>query len=420
MKFLCSTLLFFLISVSIYAQNTPKRALFIGNSYTYFNNLPELTARLALSAGDSLLVDDHLVGGWSLQLHAGNKTSVNKIKAGNWDFVALQEYSRLPSFPIALVDSLVFPYAHFLDSLVNEYSPCGETIFYMTWGRKNGNSIDCANIPSVCTYQGMDSLTRLRYEILADTNQAILSPVGAVWRYLRENHPNLELYTSDGSHPSLLGSYAAACSFYSVIFRKDPMLITYDTTVSLVNAAIIRNAAKLVVFDSLALWNVGKYDPISNYNFSVKGNEISFTNTSINAESYVWDFGDGDSSTLPNPSHTYQVNGVYRTKLISSTCALSDSMVQSININVSGLSEEKNNLNFTIYPNPANDQIMLKCNNQLIKSFTLFNYQGIKLKENEVNSFDLQIFISDLPVGLYFIKIVANDNSIGIKKFLKE
>ena len=62
--------------------------------------------------------------------------------------------------------------------------------------------------------------------MLAETNQPELAPAGAVWRYLRENHPNIPLYSSDGSHPSLAGSYAVACAFYAMIYKKDPTFIS--------------------------------------------------------------------------------------------------------------------------------------------------------------------------------------------------
>src|SRR5690606_1716533 len=120
------------------------------------------------------------------------------------------------------VETEVFPYAKKLDSLVRHYNSCAETVFYMTWGYKNGDAGNCAVYPPICTYQGMDSLLRSRYTMMADSNDALVSPVGPVRRYLRTYHPAIELYDIDGSHPSVAGTYAAACSFYSVLFRKDP------------------------------------------------------------------------------------------------------------------------------------------------------------------------------------------------------
>ncbi len=63
------------------------------------------------------------------------------------------------------------------------------------------------------------------------------------------------------SHPSAAGSYAAACTFYTTFFRKDPSALTYNFTLSASDASSIRNAAKMVVYDSLLTWHIGEYDP---------------------------------------------------------------------------------------------------------------------------------------------------------------
>ena len=57
---------------------------------------------------------------------------------GNWDFVVLQEQSQYPSFPLWQVEQEVFPYANQLNELIHEYNECGNTVFFMTWGRKMG------------------------------------------------------------------------------------------------------------------------------------------------------------------------------------------------------------------------------------------------------------------------------------------
>ena len=99
---------------------TKKSVLFLGNSYTYVNNLPQITADIATSMNDTLLFDSNTPGGYTLQGHSTNATSLSKIMVGNWNYVVLQEQSQLPSFDIVQVETDVFPYAHTLDSLINE------------------------------------------------------------------------------------------------------------------------------------------------------------------------------------------------------------------------------------------------------------------------------------------------------------
>jgi hypothetical protein len=252
----------FLVTVfvlcSFLIQSQTRNILFLGNSYTQVNNLPQLTSDVASSAGKTLTFQTNTPGGYTLMEHSTNSTSIAKIMQGNWDFVVLQEQSQRPSLPIEKVETDVFPYAFSLDSMVREYSPCGETIFYMTWGRENGDASNCSWWPPVCSYSGMDSLLSQRYMMMGNDNNAVVSPVGALWKYIRSQYSDIQLYASDGSHPSPIGSYAAACCFYTVVFRDDPMQITYDFNLDATQALNIREAAKLIVYDSLTNWWTGK------------------------------------------------------------------------------------------------------------------------------------------------------------------
>ena len=285
-----------IFSVPLQAQQH-LRVLFLGNSYTAVNNLPQVLADAALSAGDTLTYDGNTPGGYTLQGHATNSTSLGKIAAGNWHAVVLQEQSQLPSFPIEQVQTEVFPYARQLDSLIHLSSPCAQTVFYMTWGRKNGDAANCPDWPPVCTYAGMDSLLALRYLLMGDTNHATVSPVGAVWKYLRQNNPGIELYQADESHPSAAGTYAAACCFYATLFKKNPELISYSFSLPAAYAQAIRLAAKTVVFDSLYKWDFTTA-PKANFYFTSVFHlfQAQFINQSTGADSYRWDFDDGTFS----------------------------------------------------------------------------------------------------------------------------
>jgi hypothetical protein len=239
------------VSALLFSQSQTKQVLFLGNSYTEYFNLPQRVADMASSTGDFLIFDSNTPGGYTLEYHYTDSTSLAKIASGDWDFVVLQEQSQRPAFPISDVESNVFPYAHLLDSLIIAQNAGAETVFYQTWGRKNGDGENCGSWPPVCTYAGMDSLLRLRYRMLAERNDAILSPVGDVWNKLRQDFPSLNLYDADESHPSNAGTYAAACTFYTVIFKKNPTDITFDFTLTPEDAANIRATTKAVVYDKL-------------------------------------------------------------------------------------------------------------------------------------------------------------------------
>ena len=308
--------LFFCAGLVVFANllHAQTRVLFIGNSYTAVNNLPQLTADCALSigfAGMPLEVASSTPGGTTFQMHTTNTTSQNLINQGNWDYVVLQEQSQLPSFPDGQVAAECFPFAAQLNDQILAADSCTETVFYMTWGRQNGDASNCASWPPVCTYEGMDSLLNLRYRQMAIDNLAILSPVGALWKYIRTTYPEINLYSADGSHPSLEGSYAAACCMIAVMLRTDPYLITYSSTLDPVVAEKIKLAAQEVVFNNLLEWHVGEYDPAVSISSSSNGLNLQIENLSATGWNFTWDFGDGNSSTDFAAEHVYNSSGSY-------------------------------------------------------------------------------------------------------------
>ena len=396
-----------------------KNVLFIGNSYTGVNNLPELIKQVSISAGDTVVYDANTPGGQTFQNHSTNSTTISKIQAGNWDYVVLQEQSQLPSFPDGQVASDMYPFAKYLDSMINASNSCVETIFYQTWGRKNGDAANCGFFPPLCTYEGMDSLIALRYRYMAEQNNAIISPAGAVWKYLRQNHPTIELYSGDESHPLLAGSYAAACAFYTTIFKKDPTLITFNSSLSNADAAIIRNAAKTIVYNDQANWLFDRYNPVSNFTYVMNMGEVNFTNTSTNSSSYSWNFGDGNTSTAVNPTHTFSANGTYQVKLLSTRCSGEmDSIMQSIVINTLSTKNLISESKLTLYPNPTHDFIVISSEKSIEGGYRIFNSMGKLMGEKKAISSDNTLDIRSFPSGVYFLQTGLN-NEIFIQ-FIKE
>ncbi len=407
-----------LLCTGLYGQVQGKRALFLGNSYTAANNLPQMVADVAASAGDTLWFDSNTPGGYTLQGHSTNTISLGKITAGGWDYVVLQEQSQLPSFPLPQVQQMVFPYARVLDSIINAGNNCAETVFYMTWGRKNGDAENCPVWPPVCTYAGMDSLLNLRYRLMAADNRAILSPVGAVWRYLRQNYPQLELYSPDGSHPSAAGTYAAACSFYTAFFRNDPSDITFNPGIPAAEAYVIRAAARAVVYDSLATWHIGTMDPSADFSCTQTGNgEVAFTNLSGFADTYYWEFGDGFTSVDENPVHTYPESGVYDVMLSARSCGLSDTAVKTLSVVILNAQQEAaERETLRIQPNPATTEIRILSTKPLHGSrYTILDAYGRIHQKGILSTDNPLISIHNLKPGYYFLKL----NEKGWTGFVK-
>lgn len=409
------------------------RVLFLGNSYIYVNNLPQIIADIATSMGDTLLWEMEAPGGFTLNAHYQNSPpSINKIKQGGWDYVVLQEQSQTPAYPDNQVNNGFFPFARKLDSLIDLHNPCAQTIFYMTWGRKNGDAANCTpytvnfNWPHFCTYASMDSVLRLRYMMAADSNKSALSPAGAVWRYIRYHYPSIDLYDPDESHPSPAGSYAAAFSFYTALFKKDPATATYNYSLNSTVAANIRTAVKKVVYDSMLHWHIGQHELFADFVHSAgTGNSINFTNKSLNSNNYSWYFGDGQTSTLQNPVHTYTNAGKYTVMLVAAntTTSCNDTVYSKINVLPASVSTAINETSFIISPNPVdklltvsssfflNDRYRIEIRNNIGQ--VVYDQETTRLHNQTIN-------MSAYSSGIYLISIISGNRTIFQQKALKQ
>ena len=400
-------------------QQKQYKALFLGNSYTYVNDLPGLISQLAASTGDQLTTGSNTIGGYTFQQHASNTTTLGLIDQGTWDYVILQEQSQRPSFPYQQVMAEVFPYAGQLVERIKEANPCAKPVFYMTWGRKSGDRDICPYLPQVCTYTEMDDRLQFSYTVMAVENESVLCPVAKVWRYLRAHYPAIELYQGDESHPSMEGSYAAACAFYSVLFKKDPALCTYSSSLSDAQANILRNAAKLVIYDSLDSWTQFYPYAKSGYSYTTDAKEVTFSNESENADTYHWDFGDGNSSTEINPVHLYGADGLYQVKLITSRCGESHTELKSIQVGTpTDIHESQNDLTIKIYPNPAGEKLYLE-STAPITEVLVSTLTGQTVKQFSVSSASATLEIQELENSFYFLTIRSGQKTIHTKFYKK-
>ena len=401
-------IVFLLISASAWSQTT-KNVYFIGNSYTESYNIPQLVAQIATTTNDVLTFQKTTPGGTTLMQHSQNANVETIIANGHWDYVVLQEQSQIPSLPDSWVTTQMYPAVATLVQKIKQYNPCATPMFYMTWGRKNGDAQFCPTVPYVCTYEGMDHKIRERYEYLATTHHGVLSPVGAVWHYIRENHPEIELYSSDESHPSALGAMAAAYTFYTVIFRKDPTLATFTNQIDPNQISTIRNAVKTVVYDHFSTWGSGVNDVPSYFTVEpIAEATFQFNSSSTTATQFFWDFGDGTHSVESNPQHTYTSNGTYEVTLKTNICE--DLPPHTETIVVQSLhSANFDNSSIEMYPNPVEDVLNIEFKNQEFVRLDVFNISGSRVKlSHHQSGQNLILHTAFLPKGVYLLKLTTN------------
>lgn len=135
-----------IIPTSLHAQkhvneNDTINILWIGNSYTFYNDLPTMTKKIAEDVGIIINNTTVLKGGQRLSGHLKNPVLHELLTKGEWDYVVIQELSTTPAYSSKYVMENIYPYASEIDSIAHVYSPDVTTLFYMTWGHKNGSSV---------------------------------------------------------------------------------------------------------------------------------------------------------------------------------------------------------------------------------------------------------------------------------------
>ena len=389
-----------------WAQDTTQ-VLFIGNSYTQVNDLPMLFSELALSKGKHPFVDTKANGGFSFQSHVNDPMTFSKIQEKKWNYVVLQAQSQEPSFPYSQVTSATLPFAKILSDSIYANNYCSQPLYYMTWGRQNGDP----QWDSINTFYKMNDRLRAGYMRFMEASEASVAPVGVAWRYVRDNYPAINLYSSDGSHPSLEGSYLAACVFYAAIYRETPVNATYFSSVLPSTAAILQNAAALVVLDSLSTWKLraNNETAIARFSVSLTANSITTQNESWRSTSYSWDFGDGTTSTATSPSHTFSSTGNFIVQLIAQNECGSDTA--SMQISVTQLGVEELNTAIQLHNNGNNTYEYYSPVN--IDAIEVYNALGQQM--NAVTLTNNTLDLSMVAKGVYYIRFTSMCGQTSLK-----
>ena len=177
--------------------------LFIGNSFTQRNNLPGLLAEMA--AARDVCIKHELIsaGGASLRTHWNAGRAAQAIATGRYDYVVLQEQSTLPVKNAQRMAENV----RLFDEAIKQAG--SKTVLYMTWARQHAPN----------TQQAITDA----YNSIGEEVGAIVVPVGLAWQSFLSQHDQPVLYDRDQSHPTLAGSYLAACVFLAALLKINPV-----------------------------------------------------------------------------------------------------------------------------------------------------------------------------------------------------
>lgn len=215
------------------------RVLFIGNSFTHANDLPGLITRLgeASSKPTAIVCTMRAPGGETLDAHAKSPEVADLLRGQAWDWVVLQEQSRIPAYEGEPRTAFMYPAARKLDAMAKARG--ARVLFYETWGYKNGDPQHGASD----TFDRMQQRLIEGYTAIARELSARVAPVGPAWARAHAARPDLALWGPDGMHPSPAGSYLAACVLYAMIEGHAPVGNSFHGGLSAPDARFLQQIA---------------------------------------------------------------------------------------------------------------------------------------------------------------------------------
>ena len=297
-EYVCAFLLFLTVGATVDdGGGSTKHLLMIGNSYTDSHGLDNLVRTMLLEYYADVQAFRYSPGGQIFDYHVnaamGKSGEDNLLRnflvtdALNWTWVVLQEQSQIGGYVDVYSDYYYSTEAAIqLNNMVNETG--GETIFFMTWGRRNGDAQNLDIYPDFLTMNARLAKGYQGYVEATSTPErpTTLAPVGMAFeRVYRDAFPAdanatntsttlinpagdpnsafYKLYSSDGSHPSLNGSYLAACVLYSTITGQDPQALRfYPSPMLQTDAVYLRSAAYRTMPDRITASNKTNWQPI--------------------------------------------------------------------------------------------------------------------------------------------------------------
>jgi hypothetical protein len=290
MKLIALFILLFLTTQSFKAASTDSLSiLFIGNSYTHMNVMPKIFEKLCKDREKPIYIEMNTRSGASFNVHTTRDDMYEAIRSRKWDYVVLQGFSRELSLGYDKIDKETLPYLNRIVDSVKANNACTNMLFYLTWGYKNGYS----EMQENNTYDKMAANIIDGYCYLGTCYDVPIVPVGVVWKNIREKYPDINLYSEDDAHPNKNGSYLAACTFFSAVFRES-IEGAVTSTIEAKTATIIQKEASAYVLSNLNQYGLDKNyfeimeerTPQGKYKVSLKANYS-------NLAKITWNLGNG-------------------------------------------------------------------------------------------------------------------------------
>lgn len=219
--------------------------------------------------------------------------------------------------------------------------------------------------------------------------------------------PSGEIQICDGQSVTLTCENAESYLWYPG--NETTQSIDVDAAGSfyvMVTDSICATSSDTITVDVVSNPPIAGFSSVENYL------AVTFTNTTTNGDTFWWDFGDGSSSQISDPSHTYAAAGTYTIMLVAENVCGTDTFTTTITVNANGISESTDNSRIQIYPNPTDGMLNIDLSN--LDSDDNVNYSVYDLIGNVVKagtignsgrSAHTVIKFEEFSKGIYYIRL---------------
>ncbi|TNF50357.1 MAG: T9SS type A sorting domain-containing protein [Bacteroidetes bacterium] len=397
-------------STALFAQD-PVKILFLGNSFTNANNLPLLVEGLANDAGIANEITMYAPGGMyvnttsSIVGHDSSAVTESYILSQNWDYIVVQDNLGGYVWAPGVINSSIINANITLFNKIKDNNSCTRVVYFAGWGFEGGLPSQYWNSGGLnLTSDNTPALNIRIYEqfILMNDNHfnEIVSPIGLAFNTSLSEQPSIDLYSPDGMHPSLEGSYLGASTLFSTIFKVDPTGLNYTAGLDPVTANYLRQTGyETVITDSLFVeTNLDQYTP-----------DITFTPNEIltngNYASFQWVLNNVNVPSANTNPFVIDTDGLYGLIVTDENgCTLKsfELFCEQVQTNSTlAISLES----AILYPNPADQWLTISVASDTPLDAFLMDNSGRIIQAIESREFS-RVDVSALPDGVYFVKLI--------------
>ncbi len=401
---LCVMMIVCLIAIS------QRNVLFVGNSMTFYNDMPKMFEKLANTKEQNLKVTQFTIGGAGLNNLKDEEELLNLFNQ-SWDYVILQPGTSESAGQGVGVDSLTSIIKQMCRKIWTT-SPCAKIFLYeISNGIYLQNGVEWWDY-----YFSTQPIINNTIHRVAQNTKLPYVPVGECFVAYYKNRNDLKLHISfNDVHPNANGSYLTALAMYNALFEESSNCSYYGNTEEEL-AKLLQHISDSIVLSNKSLWLLDDFKTNIDFSYVIDSNIVKFQNLSMNYDDVKWNINDEFVSY--DDEFEYKFNGVgekfatmtienhgCRYELTKTFTIQYSSAINDIKIN-------DNTINIRI----KDDVIILEANNDKDLNYKITNLLGQTIQYDKTVNHTIDIH--NIERGEYILTLIQNNKSYSYK-FIK-